>query len=158
MKFKNINLEPIVYDDEHTAFETTPDDWDPYETKLMLDDYDWMNYKLTAHLPTKEYGKMRVRFEYSGMGKCTMQVSGSKGYKKDNDVFKNYVHYICYKRAYEFDSELFQKHIIKFMEAHIRNWGEEYAFRGTKEAVEFYNAVLTDPNTTLIEKKSWTKK
>ena len=158
MKFKNINLEPIVYDEEHTAFETTPDDWDPYATTLVLDDYDWMNYKLTAYLPTKEYGKMRVRFEYSGMGKCTMQVSGSKGYKKDNDVFKNYVHYICYKRAYEFDSELFQKHIIKFMEAHIRNWGEEYAFRGTKEAVEFYNAVLTDPNTTLIEKKSWTKK
>ena len=162
MKYKNIKLEPIVYDEEHTAFETTPDDWDPYATKLELDDYDWMTYKLTAHFPTKAYGKMRVRFEYCGIGKCSMQVAGQKEFKKEpasqtESFFRTFPHYIRYKCAYEFDADLFQKHIVKFMEAHIKQWEGIYAFRGTKEAVEFYNAVLTDPNTIFIKDRSWVK-
>ena len=155
MKYKNIKLEPIVYDEEHTAFETSPNDWDPYATTLVLDDYDWMNYKLTAKLPTKAYGKMRVRFEYCGMGKCTMQISGHKPIKKDEVL--NYTHYISYKCAYEFDADLFKKHLVKFLEAHIKHWEDIYAFRGTKEAVDFYNEVLTDPNTTFIKDRSWVK-
>ena len=51
------------------------------------------------------------------------------------------------KYIFNFDSDLFQEHIIKFLQKHIEHWDSKYAFSGTEEAVNFYNAVITHPKT-----------
>ena len=43
---------------------------------------------------------------------------------------------------YEYPTDIFQKHIVKFMEKHIRYWNEKYAFNGEEEVIEFFNEVI----------------
>ena len=135
-----MDYKPIVFDKEYSAFEYGPDDWDPFATTLVFDDKNWMHYTLTADLPTKAYGKIRLKFEYCGCETCHLEINNLQGHYKD----------ARYITVFEFSAELFKKHIINFMERHISSWDEEYAFTGEKEVVAFYNAVLTAPDTKLL--------
>ncbi len=60
-------LEPLLYGEDLSALE-----WRNYidvlATKLELNDYDWMNYKVLAEISTKEYGELKIEFAYFGAG------------------------------------------------------------------------------------------
>ena len=126
-------LKPILYDKELSAFQLS-NDIDIFDTNLFLEDYDWMHYTLSSRMPTKAYGVITVEFEYFGVGSSTMKV------KTDKKIY-----------TYQFDTKLFRKHIIIFMQKHMQQWGDKHAFFGIEEVVNFYNAVLTHPNT--VEEK-----
>jgi hypothetical protein len=123
----NTVFEPIVYD--KLSFNLR-NELDLFATTVELDDYDWMSYKLKAWLPTKAYGDIVIDFVYNGTSPCTMIIETKK---------KKYRFY--------FAIELFQEHIIKFLQKHIKHWDDKYAFSGKEEAVNFYNAVITHPKT-----------
>lgn len=127
-------LEPILYDKEWTALRISNDN-DIYRAKLFLDDYDWMYYKLSAHLPTRAYGDIEVEFAYGGFGCSMMSV------KIKNDTY-----------FYRFDLDLFKECIIKFIRQHIKNWDEKNSLNGLEEIANFYNTVITSPNT--VQEKS----
>ncbi len=132
-------FKPIVYDKKLSAFNLR-NKLDLFSTTIVLDDYDWMNYKLKAWLPTKAYGDIIVEFEYDGICPCSMTIETKK---------KKYI--------YEFPCEIFQENIIKFLKKHINNWEEKYAFRGTEEAVNFYNAVINHPRTESVDIETITR-
>jgi len=128
MKFPR-KLEPIPYDKELSAFRIGNDNG-IYRTKLFLDDYDWMYYKISAHLPTRMYGDIEVEFEDYMM---TVKI-------KSDTYF------------YRYDWKIFKEYIIKFIRQLIKNWDEKNSLKGIEEIVNFYNAVITSPNT--VQKKS----
>ena len=132
-------LKPIVYDDELSAFDLNGG-IDEFETELMLSDYDWMEYILSAHLPTKAYGGMDIQFEYDGAVFSIMIV------KVRNEVY-----------VLKFNADIFEEHIIKFLQKQIRSWGEPNAFDGTEEVVNFYNAVLAAPDTHLFPEREFNR-
>jgi hypothetical protein len=123
----NTVFEPIVYDKSSFNLRNK---LDLFATTVELDDYDWMSYKLKAWLPTKAYGDIVIDFVYNGTSPCTMIIETKR---------KKYRFY--------FAIELFQEHIIKFLQKHIKHWDDKYAFSGKEEAVNFYNAVITHPKT-----------
>ena len=133
----NTIFEPILYD--KSSFNLR-NELDLFSTTVELDDYDWMNYKLKAWLPTKAYGDIVIEFEYDGMGPCTMTIETKKK-----------------KYRFNFVRDLFQEHIIKFLQKHIEHWDSKYAFSGTEEAVNFYNAVITHPKTESEDIETITK-
>ena len=133
----NTVFEPIVYD--KLSFNLR-NELDLFATTVELDDYDWMSYKLKAWLPTKAYGDIVIDFVYNGTSPCTMIIETKK---------KKYRFY--------FAIELFQEHIIKFLQKHIKHWDSKYAFSGTEEAVNFYNAVITHPKTESEDIETITK-
>jgi len=125
-------LEKLVYDEKLTNFDlskTEPCD-DRLMTKLILDDYDWMNYKFITYFPTKTQGFLKVEIEYYGSAESTMIVTQFD----DNGLIK--------KHKYIFESELFEKFLIDFMTKHIQQWETNIAFCGEKEAVDIFNKVL----------------
>ena len=71
----NTVFEPIVYDKSSFNLRNKIDE---FATSVVLDDYDWMNYKLIAWLPTKAYGDIVIEFEYNGMTPCTMTIKTKK--------------------------------------------------------------------------------
>ena len=123
----NTLFEPILYDKSSFDLRNKIDE---FATTVELDDYDWMNYKLKTWLPTKAYGDIVIEFEYNGVSPCTMTIETKKK-----------------KYRFNFDTALFQEHIIKFLQKHIEHWDGEYAFSGREEAVNFYNAVISHPKT-----------
>ena len=133
----NTVFEPIVYD--KSSFNLS-NNMDIFATTVVLDDYDWMNYKLKAWLPTKAYGDIIIEFEYNGMTPCSMTIDNKK---------KKYI--------YEFSSEIFQKNIIKFLKNHIKTWKDRHAFRAWEDAVDFYNAVITHPKTESVDIETITR-
>ena len=120
-------LKPILYDKELSAFQLS-NDIDIFDTNLFLEDYDWMHYTLSSRMPTKAYGVITVEFEYFGM--ALMKV------KTEKKIY-----------TFQFDTKLFRKHIIIFMQKHMQQWEDKRGFFGIEEVVNFYNAVLTHPNT-----------
>ena len=102
---------------------------DRTNTYLNLADYDWMNYTLTTHFKTEKMGVLNVKFEYFGMVTSAMEVEQTLNDKTETIV-------------YEYPTDIFQKHIVKFMEKHIHYWNEKYAFNGEEEVIEFFNEVL----------------
>ncbi len=55
-------LEPILYNKELAAFHLS-NDFDIFDTNLILEDYDWMHYTLSSRMPTKDYGDIQIIFE-----------------------------------------------------------------------------------------------
>ncbi|MBR2142763.1 hypothetical protein [Anaerovibrio sp.] len=131
-------LKPIPYDSKLSQFVDSEFGGEEMSTLLVLDDYDWMVYKLKAYLRTKKYGDLDVVFEYYGSGTSEMRVVQNTGGKK-------YLHKIDY------DTDIFEKHIIAFMEKHIKQWKSEYAFDGLDVAIAFYNEVLENSTQYDIE-------
>ena len=132
-------LEPIIFDKEYSAFELLDFDTD-FKTELTLQDYDWIDYCLCVGIPTKQYGRMSIEFEYNGINVSTMKVWIDKPEKR--------------MYFFEFNSKIFQEHIVKFMQRHIASWNEKYSFEGLEEVINFYNAVLVDSDT--IERQNKT--
>ena len=129
------DLEPIPYDEEMSAF-NLHNEIDLYSTDVVLKDYDWMNYKLLLRMSTKDYGDMKIEFEYFGSQVSSMKV------ETDEKTYE-----------FSFNSDLFQEHIIKYLQKHIQHWSGGHAFNGIEEAVDFYNDVLTNPRTVLEKKR-----
>ena len=124
-----INQKPLTMD--HLAFS---DSMDRAFTYLIMSDYDWMHYRLIAEFPVGTGTVMKAEFEYAGVIEAMMYVSlNGKMFKK------------------VFDSRLFEKHIKKYMEQHIKSWDGEYAFCGEELAICFFNEILADPEHDLEE-------
>lgn len=102
---------------------------DRTNTHLVLSDYDWMNYTLSTRFVTNELGNVAVKFEYFGATFSTMLVEQTRNG-------------IMYRFTYEYPTDIFSKHIIRFMQAHISHWNEEYAFYGESYVIDFFNEVL----------------
>ena len=102
---------------------------DRTNTYLQLNDYDWMDYNLTTRFKTEKMGVLNVTFYYFGAVSSTMKVE-----QLLNDVRQEF--------TYEYPTELFKKHIIKFLKKHIEFWESKYAFNGEKEVIEFFNDVI----------------
>ena len=124
-------LKPIPYDDQlsHFVLSSDTDFRDEMYTHLMLDDYDWMVYKLKTFFNTRDYGKLTIEFEYSGGGPCEMHVIQ----EIENKIYAHKIY---------FDSDIFEEHIKVFMRKHIEHWGNKQPFNGLDVAVGFYNGVL----------------
>ena len=46
------------------------------------------------------------------------------------------------KITYEYSTDIFEKHIVKFLSKHISFWGNECAFDGEEEVIGFFNDVI----------------
>lgn len=133
-KKKNIDLEPIIYDEELSSF-YFDGNMDEVVTQIFMDDYDWMSYVLYIKFPSNKYGEMEIVFSYFGCVRCTMGVK----------IGNIEVH------AFEFDYHIFKRNIKRFLRAHIKHWDSKYAFSGLKEGVEFYNEVIEDRRTKEVK-------
>lgn len=102
---------------------------DRTNTYLNLYDYDWMDYSLTTRFKTEKLGVLNVKFNYFGMVTSTMEVE---------QVLNN----VTEKVEYEYPTDIFVKHIVKYLEKHIHSWDDTYAFNGEEEVIEFFNDVL----------------
>lgn len=102
---------------------------DRTNTYLTLNDYDWMHYRLCARFKTEETGILDVEFEYFGMISSRMNVK---------QTLNGEVH----EFTYEYPTDIFSKNLIRFLEKHIKSWGEEYAFNGEEEVIDFFNEVI----------------
>lgn len=97
-----------------------------------------MTYRLETGFNTKELGIVNICFEYFGLTASLMNVTQTLGNQS-----KYY--------QYEYSSDIFKKHIIKFMEKHISSWEKTQAFDGEDEVINFYNEVL---DSGIIKKTS----
>ena len=133
-------LKPIPYDDELSHFDLPEyrDYREEMNTLLILDDADWMAYKLKTFFYTADYGNLDIIFHYYGSTTSEMRII------KDTDG-KKYIHRIKY------DTDIIEKNIIAFMEKHINNWKSKYAFNGLDVAIAFYNDVLENYTSYDVE-------
>lgn len=83
-----------------------------------------INYSLITHFKTEEMGILNVSFNYFGMVASTMEVEQNLNNKTE-------------KVIYEYSSNIFKKHIVKFLEKHIHSWDKKYAFNGEEEVIDF---------------------
>lgn len=125
-------LEKIKWDLAETAFvfNTPGYDYDRIFSTLTLDDYDWMQYKLEAWLPTKEQGLLHVEFQYFGAAECVMYAR-----KMDGGAVR-------LDHEYHFPCDVFKQHITAYMKKHILQWDRNCVFYGGELVVRFFNDVL----------------
>lgn len=110
-------------------------------TSLVLEDYDWMDYSLSTSFNTKEQGLLNVKFNYFGLVTSIMEVKQTL-----NNSIK--------KITYEYSTDIFQKHILKFLKKHIHSWDSSYGFDGEEEVINFFNDVIE--NGMIIRKNKKT--
>ena len=124
------DLKPISYEDRDVEFDFSRTPLDESVTSdLLLYDYGWMHYKLISFLPTRKYGDLELCFSYFGSTTSGLYVKQTMGNKVRS-------HRIT------FDTDIFEKYITMYMEKHIAQWKNVYAFFGGEIVVEFYNYVL----------------
>lgn len=107
---------------------------DTTHIKLVLHDYDWMNYSLSTGFHTTNQGQISISFEYLGTIKSYMKVQQIVNGNKNKSVTYSYL--------YEFDSQLFFDYLTKYMEQHMKTWNNNTVFDGEPLVIEFYNKVL----------------
>ena len=134
MAVKN-GLSPILYENVLTLLNATSGG-DDFYTTVNLDDNNWMKYTLSSHIKTTEYGDLDIEFEYFGIVFSEMKVSLRT---------ETYL--------YRFQSSLFKKHIVIFLQKHIGYWNKRHAFFGLKEVIDFYNDILANGKLIEINKK-----
>ncbi len=106
---------------------------EPYDrifTHLILQDYDWMYYRLIADIPVSKSminKTVRIEFVYSGSNQSRMFVE-----IRPED----------YRAEITFNSRIFEKYIKAFMTEHLEGWDDEYAFYGGDLILQFFNDVL----------------
>lgn len=127
-ELKRVELEDLI-------FENIPLK-DRINTKLTLLDTDWMAYTLETSFRVKKQGELKIRFEYCGIYESNMHVT-----KKTGQTTHEYTYY--------FPSDIFEKHLLRFMHRHLEQWEKEEVFYGGDIVVEFYNEVIsfTEKNT-----------
>ena len=121
MNLKEIKSEDLIFSNDIEDDRTN--------TYLNLYDYDWMDYSLTTRFKTEDMGVLNVKFNYFGMTTSNMEVEQT-------------LNGITEKVTYEYPTDIFKKHIVKFLEKHLSFWDSEYAFNGEEEVIEFFNDVL----------------
>lgn len=102
---------------------------DRINTFLSLNDYDWMDYQLKTRFKTENLGILDVIFHHFGLTTSVMIVK-----QRIDDKEKEYL--------FEYDTEIFKKYLIKFLNLHLESWNSEFAFYGGDIVLEFYNEVL----------------
>lgn len=123
MFLKPIKSEDLIFSNELEDGRTN--------TYLHLFDYDWMQYTLITRFKTEEMGVLNVKFEYFGSTRSVMEVEQTL-----NDFHRTIV--------YEYSTDIFEKHIITFLQNHIRSWDITYAFNGEQEVIDFFNDVIVN--------------
>ena len=123
MFLKLIKSEDLIFSNELEDDRTN--------TYLHLFDYDWMQYTLITRFKTEEMGILNVKFEYFGSTKSTMEVEQTL-----DDLRRTIV--------YQYSTDIFEKHIITFLQNHIRSWDSTYAFNGEQEVIDFFNDVIVN--------------
>ena len=116
-------LEPINYETD------VINNVDNISTKVVLNDYDWMQYDFELYIETKSQGSLNIHIDYFGCITSNMTVRQRR--------FDQ-----LYEHTMKFDSEIFAKHITRFLTKHIDTWKSDEAFNGYKEAVDFYNEII----------------
>ena len=102
---------------------------DRINTELQLLDNSWMSYRLITAFNTINQGKLDVVFEYYGAVDSQMQVQQELDGKTEQII-------------YEYSTDIFEKHIIKFMTKHLAAWKDIYAFNGGDLVMDFFNDVI----------------
>lgn len=123
MELKHIDPKDLIFENKPLK--------DRINTKLTLQDTDWMNYVLQAVFQTKEQGVLEVKFEFFGAVDSEMSVVRIEGEGK-----RRYL--------YTFDSDIFEKYLIKFMTHHLAQWEKQEVFYGGDIVIEFYNEILKE--------------
>ena len=98
-------------------------------TYLTCNDYDWMHYRLIAEFPVGKKTLITVEFEYAGFVTSYMYIQ---------------INNRQMQTVYTFDTNLFQKHIKKYMAGHMKAWDQKYAFNGGDLAIDFFNDVIAN--------------
>lgn len=98
-------------------------------TKLVLKDYEWMTYKLSAKIETIQYGNLTIKFNSCGTTTSDMKVISSK-----DRVVETY--------TYTYDTNLFDKHISRYLTNHILSFISNSTFNGENDVINFYNDVI----------------
>lgn len=125
---KNSIFRKINADDLEFTYEIEDDRTNTY---LLLNDYDWMEYKLRTKFKTEEQGTLIVSMVYFGM--------------TISDMFIKKVEEGKYYRI-EFDTKIYQKYITRFLTKHIEMWNSQYAFNGEEIVIDFFNEVIENMN------------
>lgn len=102
---------------------------DRINTYLHLYDYNWMDYNLTTRFKTETLGVLDIKFNYFGATISTMEVKQNLDGNVEEII-------------YEYPTDIFEKHIVKFLKKHISFWGSKYAFNGEEEVIDFFNDVI----------------
>ena len=121
MNLMKIQNEDLIF--ENKCFE------DRINTKLELSDYSWMTYTLRTGFRTRNQGILKVCFEYIVIKDSFMEVEQ----ELDGKIAKI---------KYEYDSEIFQKYIVKFMSQHLSQWENHSVFNGGDLVIDFFNEVI----------------
>ena len=121
MNLMKIRNEDLIF--ENKCFE------DRINTELQLLDYDWKTYNLKTMFPTRNQGKLNVLFWYSGIRDSFMEVEQEVNGKIE-------------KIEYEYGTDIFENHIIKFMTQHLSQWRNKSVFNGGDLVIDFFNDVI----------------
>jgi len=115
-------------------------------TYVQLNDYSWMYYRIMSILYTKKYGKLELKFSYTGFQKSEMSViqSFGEGLSRENNVVYNYV----------FNSDIFEKYVKRYLEEQLKAWDSEFAFNGGDIVLDFYNEVIENHFQCFVEEKT----
>ena len=121
MELKKITTEELIFSGDIEDDRTN--------TYLQLNDYDWMNYKLSTRFKTEKQGILDVEFEYFGTNRSMMKVS--KNFNGNENQFE-----------ISYDTDIFIRYLKEFLENHMKQWDDKYAFNGEDIVLKFYNEVI----------------
>lgn len=105
-------------------------------TKLVLDDYDWVNYRMEAIFPMKDAPVLLVKLEYCGSMFGTLTISTF--YDSDGQDIE-----------IRFNSEIFEKYLSEYLESHLLSRDNPGAFYGGDIILKFWNEVMLSDDTTI---------
>lgn len=98
-----------------------------FNSVLLLDDYDWVDYHIKAYLTEKEMGRLIIDFNYVATLESTMKV------KSINDK--------CFY-IFTYKSDIFEKYFQEYLEREKAASKEKKWFSGEDIITNFYNEVL----------------
>ena len=133
---KQYSLEPLTIDDMYFTDEIEDD---RINTKVQLNDYDWMFYIYDTRFPTLKIGTLSIRFESDGFTTTFMYVKQFLP-KYITKLEDNYV----IKHIYEFSSDIFDKYMAKDLNERYLNIVNKnsYAYNNGLLMLEWYNEIL----------------
>lgn len=97
-------------------------------TELYLHDFSWMRYEVRTILNTTNQGRLKITFCFTGCDsemKVVQKVNGKK-----------------ITIIYEFSTDIFKKHLFKFMHRHMESWEDGFAFKQIELMIDFFNDVI----------------
>lgn len=122
-------------------------DGERFDTQLILDDYEWSDYKLITHLNTRNQGHMSILFEFFGSTKSEMIVARTSKDWRSIDLTQEENELACNRDTvrfvYTFPTDVYKKYLMCFTSEHTKQWDKNApAFYGKQIVLDFYNQVL----------------